>query len=426
MKGQTTTSTIKNKRQRSTYSVIFYLKKSNPKKSGLCPLMGRITIDGQTKAFSLHLDADPDLWDAKANRMTGKSKSAQSINREIEKYKQKIDTHYNEILYNGGYITAELVKNALECTGQKQTGLLKLFEEHNEEFRLRVGIDKAETTYKKYRHSCNYLSDFIRHKFSKEDIPLNNLSLSFIGNYDFYLRIDRNMANNTVCNLMMHLKKIINRAMKQGTLKKNPFLGYAQVQSEMLCRHLQLDELERIMKTYIVSKSLCYLRDIFVFSCFTGLAYADVCKLSEKNMKTANDGRVWICIERQKSKTECNIPLMKLPLQLIEKYRSKRKDGKLFKTIPAGSLTNYFKQLSRLCQVQPITFHMARHTFATQICLSQGVSIASISKILGHTSIKTTQIYAKITNQKINEDMKILSKKMKGKYVLPETSGNGV
>jgi len=414
------TNVIKNKRQRSTYSVIFYLKKSNPKENGLCPLMGRITIDGQSKAFSLHLDAEPDLWDAKTNRMTGKSKLSQLVNREIEKHKQKIDEYYNEILYNGGYVTVELVKNALEKTGQKQSGLLKLFQEHNEELRLRIGIDKAEATYKKYYHSYNYLSDFIRHKFNKEDVSLNNLSLSFIESYDFYLRIDRNMANSTVCNLMVHLKKIINRAMKQGTLKKNPFFGYTHVQSEMLCRHLQIDELERIMKTHISSKSLCYLRDIFVFSCFTGLAYADLCKLSEENLKTGNDGRTWICIERQKSKTECNIPLMKLPLQIIEKYRSTRRNGKLFKTIPVGSLTNYFKQLSRLCEVQPITFHMARHTFATQICLSQGISIASISKILGHTSIKTTQIYAKITNQKINEDMKILSRQMKGKYVLSE------
>ena len=386
--------------------------------------MGRVTIDGQTKAFSLHLDADPNLWDAKANRMTGKSKSAQSINREIEKYKQKIDTHYSEILYNGGYITAELVKNALENSAQKQSRLLKLFEEHNDEFRSRIGIDKAQNTYKTYRHSYNYLSDFIRQKFNREDIPLNNLSLFFIESYDFYLRIDRNMKSNTVCILMVHLKKIVNRAIKQGSLKKNPFLGYASAKSETLCRHLQTDELERIMKMHIASKSLCYLRDIFVFSCFTGLAYADVCKLSEENLKTENDGRIWICIERQKSKTECNIPLMKLPLQIIEKYRPKRKDGKLFKTIPMGSLTSYFRQLSRLCNVQPITFHMARHTFATQICLSHGVSIASISKVLGHTSIKTTQIYAKITNQKINEDMKILSEKMKGKYVLSETSGS--
>jgi len=409
------------KNQRSTYSVIFYLKKGNPKKNGMCPLMGRITIDGESKAFSLHTDADPVLWDAEKNRMTGKSKPAQQVNREIEKYIRKIDGYYNEILLNSGYITAESIKNALEGTGKKATCLLQLFREHNEEFRLRVGVDKAEGTFIKYRRSYDRLSDFIRYKFSREDVGLNSLSLSFIEDYDYYLRVERNMANNTVSDLMKHLKKIIMRAMKHGTLKKNPFSGYAYSQTEMVCRHLQPDELERIMKTHISDKSLCYVRDIFVFACFTGLAYADLCNLSEENLKTENDGRMWICIERQKSKTECNIPLMKLPLKIIEKYRSERKVGKLFKTVSSGFLASNFRKLEKLCSVPHISYQAGRHTFATQICLSQGVPIASISKILGHTSIKTTQIYAKVTGQKVNKDMKILSLKMNGKYVLPES-----
>jgi integrase len=159
---------------------------------------------------------------------------------------------------------------------------------------------------------------------------------------------------------------------------------------------------------------------MFVFSCFTGLAYADLCLLSEEHLKTGDNGRTVISMERQKSKTACHIPLMKLPLRIIEKYRSARVAGKLFKTIPSSSLASHLRKLEELCGVEHITFHMARHTFATQILLSGGVPIASISKILGHTSVKTTQIYAKVTGQKVNEDMKILSDRMKGKYVLTE------
>jgi site-specific recombinase XerD len=409
-----------NKGQRSTYSVIFYMNKAKRKKSGLCPLMGRITIDGGSKAFSLHIDADPDLWDAAAGRMTGKSRQSLPVNKEIEKYMQKIDRFYNEILYSQGYITAEIIKNSLEGVGQKETYLLKLFREHNEEFLLRVGVDKAKGTYIKYRRSCDRLSDFIRYRFDSEDFLLHRLTLSFIEDYDFYLRNERKMANNTVSDLMTHLKKIIARAMKQGILKKNPFFGYVHGQPEMVCRYLQPDELERIMQTHIPNKALCYIRDIFVFSCFTGLAYADLCNFSEKHLITGEDGKPWICIERQKSKTECCIPLMKLPLQIIEKYRYQRNEGKLFKTVSSGCLACHFRKLETLCGVKHITFHMARHTFATQITLSQGVSIATISKILGHTSVQTTQIYAKVTGQKVNEDMKILSEQMKGKYVLPE------
>ena len=406
--------------QRSTYSVLFYMKKAVRKKNGLCPVMGRITIDGDSRAFSLHLDADPDLWDATAGRMAGKSRQSISVNHAIEKYREKIDGFYHEILYSQGYITAETVKNSLEGRGHRETGLMKLYREHNEEFRLRVGVDKSKGTYIKYRRSYDRLSDFLQDKHQTDEMMLQCLTLSFIEDYDFYLRHTRNMANNTVSDHMTHLKKIIRRAMKQGTLKKNPFFGYAHRQTEMICRYLQPEELERIMQTPISSKSLCLTRDLFVFACFTGLAYADLCRLSEEHLKTGADGRTRICIERQKSKTDCHIPLMKLPLQIIEKYRPARINGKIFKTFPSGCLAVHFRKLEVLCGVKHITFHMARHTFATRILLSGGVPIASISKILGHTSVKTTQIYAKVTGQKVNEDMKILSGRMKGRYVLPK------
>lgn len=406
--------------QRSTYSVIFYIKKSVRKKNGLCPLMGRITIDGDSRAFSLQTDANPDLWDADGNRMTGKNRHALAVNRVIEDYRKKIDSIYTEILYTQGYITAEIVKNALEGRGKRETGLIKLYKEHNDEFRLRVGVDRLTGTYIKYCITCDRLSDFLHDKHNANDMMIQNLTLSFIEDYDFYLRHTKNMANNTVSDHMTHLKKIIRRAMKQGTLKKDPFFGYNHRQTKMVCRYLHPEELERIMQMYISCKDLCRLRDIFVFSCFTGLAYVDVQRLSEEHLQKGDNGKTRIFIERQKTKTGCHIPLMKLPLQIIEKYRSARVDGKLFHTIPAKSLGYYFRKLEVLCGVKHITFHVARHTFATQILLSGGVSIASISRILGHTSVQTTQIYAKVTSQKVNEDMKILSGQMKGRYVLPE------
>ena len=249
-------------------------------------------------------------------------------------------------------------------------------------------------------------------------------TLSFIEDFDFYLRIERNMTDNTVSGHISTLKKIVMRAMKQGTLRKNPFFGFAHHMQEMVCRHLQPEELEQIMQTHIESRPLCYLRDLFVFSCFTGLAYVDVCGLSENSLKTGEDGRMWISFERKKSGTACNIPLMKLPLRIIEKYRSARVNGKLFRTISSGCLAHHFRKLEILCGVKHITFHMARHTYATQLMLSGGVSIASISRLLGHTSVETTQIYAKVTGQKVNEDMKVLSDRMKGKYVLPENRLN--
>jgi hypothetical protein len=195
--------------QRSTFSVLFYLKKSVRKKNGLCPVMGRITVDGESRAFSLRMDADPDLWDAAAGRMTGKSRPALSVNRTIDKYREKIDDCYHAILYSQGYITAEIIKNTLEGRGQKETGLMKLYSEHNKEFNLRIGIDKSHGTFHKYRQSYDRLLDFLRYKYEADDIPLHRLTLSFIEDFDFYLRIERNMTGNTVSGHITHLKKIV-------------------------------------------------------------------------------------------------------------------------------------------------------------------------------------------------------------------------
>ena len=151
--------------QRSTYSVIFYMKKSVRRKNGLCPVMGRITIDGDSRAFSLHLDANPDLWDAEANRMSGRSRQSLDVNRAIDKYREKIDGFYNENLYSQGYITAETVKNALGGKGKRETGLMKLYREHNDEFLLRVGVDKSKATYITYRQSYDRLSDFLLYQY---------------------------------------------------------------------------------------------------------------------------------------------------------------------------------------------------------------------------------------------------------------------
>jgi len=410
------------KKHRSTYSVIFYIKKEKSKKTGLCPLMGRITIDGESKSFSLHRDADPDLWDSGAYRMTGKSRLSQEVNREIEKYTQKIDRYYYDILYEQGYITAESVKNKLDGIGEKETLLLKIFKEHNEELYLRIGVDTAVATYNVYLFAYSCLSDFLKYKYNVEDIAIHRVTLSFIKDYDFYLRNVRKMKDNSIYMQMTRLKKMLNRAAKQGTIKKNPFLEYSHGKSEMVCRYLQPDELERIMTTHISCQKLCFIRDMFVFACFTGLAYVDVFNLTEENLIRDENGKIFICTERQKSKTECRIPLMKLPLQIIEKYRPFRTDGKLFVQKSMAYFTVYFRKLEALCGIKHISFHSGRHTFATQVCLSQGVPITSISKILGHTNVKTTQIYAKVTGQKVNEDMKVLSDQIKGKYVLPEIS----
>ena len=409
-----------NKKRRSTFTVLFYVNRDKVKQNGLCPVMGRITIDTKVAQFSTKANVDSTLWDTKTGRAIGKSSQSILVNRVIDRLTQEINKFYTEIVDRQGYVTAELVKNALYGIGRKQEMLLKLFEEHNQEFKLRVGVNRVEDTYSFYLHSYRHLFNFISQKYGMEDIALDKLNLNFIDAYDYYLRVDRQMKQNTILGHLIVLKKMIRRAVHQGILKGDPFVNYIAEQPEKLCRHLKSEEIDKIMKVHIESRKVCHTRDMFVFCCFTGLAYSDIRNLSQGNITTQLDGSLWICIKRQKTKGECNIRLLDIPKQIIDKYQNDRKSDKVFNMISLVCICRNLEKIAVLCGIGHITFHMARHNFGTHITLSQGVPIETVSRMMGHRSIATTQIYAKITNKKVNEDMKLLSERITAKYTVFE------
>jgi site-specific recombinase XerD len=228
------------------------------------------------------------------------------------------------------------------------------------------------------------------------------------------------MKQSTIVGHLIILKKMIRRAVHQGILKGDPFVNYIAEQPEKMCRHLQSEEIDKIMQIHIASKKVCHTRDMFVFSCFTGLAYSDIRNLSQGNITTQMDGSLLISITRQKTKSECNIRLLDIPKQIIDKYRNDRKSDKMFNMISLASICRNLEKIAVLCGIEHITFHMARHNFGTHITLSQGVPIETVSRMMGHRSIATTQIYAKITNKKVNEDMKLLSERITDKYAVFE------
>jgi len=409
-----------NKKRRSTFTVLFYVNRVKVKQNGLCPVMGRITIDTKVAQFSTKTDINSTLWDTRSGRAIGKSIQSILVNRVIDRLTQEINKFYTEMIDRQGYVTAELVKNALYGIGRKQDMLLKLFEEHNQEFKLRVGVNRVEDTYSFYLLSYRHLFNFIRQKYGMEDIALDKLNLNFIDAYDFYLRVDRQMTQNTILGHLIVLKKMIRRAVHQGILNRDPFVNYIAEQSEKLCRHLKSEEIDKIMQIHIESKKVCHTRDMFVFCCFTGLAYSDIRNLSQENITTQVDGSLWISIKRQKTKGECNIRLLNIPKQIIDKYQNDRKNDKVFNMISLNCICKNLEKIAVLCGIEHITFHMARHNFGTHITLSQGVPIETVSRMMGHRSIATTQIYAKITNKKVNEDMKLLSERITDKYVVFE------
>jgi len=351
-----------NKKRRSTFTVLFYVNRDKVKQNGLCPVMGRITIDTKVAQFSSKTDVDSTLWDIKTGRAIGKSSQSILVNRTIDRLTQEINKFYTELVDKQGYVTAELVKNALYGIGRKQDMLLKLFNEHNQEFKLRVGVNRVEDTYSSYLRSYRHLINFIRQKYGMEDIALDKLNLNFIDAYDFYLRVDRQMQQSTLLGHLIILKKMIRRAIHQGMLNRDPFVNYIAGQPEKQRRHLKSEEIDKIMQIHIESKKVCHTRDMFIFCCFTGLAYSDVRNLSQEHLTTQVDGSLWISIRRQKTKGECNIRLLDIPKQIIDKYRTDRKSDKVFNMISLASICRNLEKIAVLCGVEHITFHLARHS----------------------------------------------------------------
>jgi len=407
------------KAKRSTFAILFYLNTSKRRKDGTCPIVGRITVDANSVQFSTKINLSSPDWDAKKGRAKKERKELSDINRTLDRLEKQVKAHYSRIVETEGYVTAERIKNALNGIGEKASHLLQLFQEHNAEFEKRVGVNRVYDTYLlTYKH----LSNFIRMKYNSEDVPLVSLTHKFINDFDFYLRVEKRMQASTVLSRMIALKKIIARAINQGTLRRNPFMNYVAEQPLKKYRHLMEGEFQKLLTTPIATKRYYRTRDWFVFSSFTGLSYADMCALSVENLITEQDGSTWIKIPRQKTGTVCSIKLLSIPLMIIEKYRDERKTDKVFNMINLSCICTNLKEVARLCGIERnLTYHMARHTYATQTCISQGVPIETLSKLMGHCSIQTTQLYAKITNQKVNEDMKKLLTKVSGKYQVIES-----
>ena len=400
---------------RSTFKILFYLNTSKRKKSGFCPVIGRITVDGSIAQFSLKEDILPVHWDSKKGRAKGKSREQIELNRKIDQTEQHIRNIHMRTVDTAGYVTAEQIKNELTCITIKTDGLLELLKEHNLEYEKRVGIDRKKGSYRLYENSYNHLLRFVQSKFGSKDYPLNRLNMDFINSYDLYLRADARLGSNTVIGHIIVLKKLATRAMNRKLILFDPFPEYVKNKQEWKYRHISGEELERVMSTQIQSKSVGFIRDMFVFSCFTGLACSDIRQLSEKHLRKMPDGSIWIVIPRYKTDVESNIRLLDIPMSIIEKYRSKRTNEQLFKLPNNSGINKHMRKIEKLCGISHLHFHMARHTFATLICLANGVSMEVLSKMMGHSSMHTTQIYAEITNQKVAEDMKELAKRINGK-----------
>ncbi len=398
----------------SSFRILFYVKKSQLNKNGKGTIMIRVTLNSQRTQFSSKLEIEPELWDNKAGKVTGRSNAVNNLNNTIDSIRTSLRNIYYE-LDKTGTVTAEKIRSAFLGNHLCQKSLLALFDKHNEDVKKLVGKSIASGTLAKYERTRNRLAGYLFKQYKLSDIPLKDINNEFIWGFEVYLKADCKCNANTTAKFMQFFKRIIIIARNNGWIIGDPFANYKIRLKRVDRGYLTEDELQKIIKKELVSERLEQVRDLFIFSCFTGLAYIDVKNLKEENIRKSFDGSLWIMTKRKKTDTTVNVPLLKIPQKILKKYKGKMKNNQILPIISNQKLNSYLKEIADVCGINKnLTFHLARHTFATTTTLAKGVPIETVSKMLGHTNISTTQIYARITNTKIGNDMKELSRKIKG------------
>ena len=395
---------------RSTFKVLFYVNGSK-EKNGIVPIMGRVTINGSVAQFSCKQNIPKTLWDAKGNRAKGKSIEARDINHALDNIKAQIIKHYQRISDREAYVTAEMVRNAYQGIGSEYETLLGAFDKDNATFQKRVGTDRVKATYMARVRARNHVAAFIKANYKRSDLSMLELTPDFIKEFAVFLSTDRGLQNGSIWTNCMWLKGVVMRAHFNGLIPRNPFAQFHISPNIKEREYLTEEELKTLMTHEFVDAKLSYIRDIFVFASFTALSFVDVKELTTDDIVEVN-GEKWILSKRHKTKIPFQVKLLDIPLQIIKRYEEFQTDKSVFPNLNYWSICKPLKKMIKECGItKDISFHCARHGFAT-LALSKGMPIESVSRVLGHTNIVTTQIYAKITTQKIDHDLTMFGDKL--------------
>ena len=395
---------------RSTFKVLFYVNGSK-EKNGIVPIMGRVTINGSVAQFSCKQTIPKTLWDAKGNRAKGKSIEARDINHALDNIKAQIIKHYQRISDREAYVTAEMVRNAYQGIGSEYETLLGAFDKDNATFQKRVGTDRVKGTYMARVRARNHVAAFIKANYKRSDLSMLELTPDFIKEFAVFLSTDRGLQNGSIWTNCMWLKGVVMRAHFNGLIPRNPFAQFHISPNIKEREYLTEGELKTLMTHEFADAKLSYIRDIFVFASFTALSFVDVKELTTDDIVEVN-GEKWILSKRHKTKVPFQVKLLDIPLQIIKRYEEFQTDKSVFPNLNYWSICKPLKKMIKECGItKDISFHCARHGFAT-LALSKGMPIESVSRVLGHTNIVTTQLYAKITTQKIDHDLTMFGDKL--------------
>lgn len=411
--------------------VLFWLYKSKSNKDGKAPIYLRLTVNGKKVQASSRYWIKPEDWNTNKQQAKGVSESSVLINNYITSTKSKILQIQNSFTIAGSpLISAELVKERLLGKSPEQKTLLQLFAYHNEQIKEQVGKDFRAGTYKHYVVTYNKVKKFIKDYYKADDLPLESLSHKFVTDFEFYLKTTESLSNNSAMKKIKQLKKIIKLALANDWIEKNPFSNFICSYKDPKREALSNDELNLLSEKEFSTERLTAIRDVFLFGCYTGLRFGDIQKLTPSNIMKGIDGNQWLTVDTSKTDERCNIPLLPQALQIIEKYRRNPeclKKGVLFPVRSNQKTNEFLKEIADITGIKKkMHFHLARHTFATTICLNNGVSLETVGKMLGQRNIRTTQIYAKMNDTRISNEMSLVKSKFEvASSVTVETAATG-
>lgn len=395
--------------------ILFVIALNRIKKNNQAPIYCRITYNKKRKQFSTGIYVDSSSWDREKQLIKDSEKNSSEYNTGLSLIKQKINQAFLLLEVNSGEYDVEDIY--LQYAGKNikaSKTLLEVFELHNSRMNKLIGVEYSKATYNKFIEAKNHVSNFIRFQYKKKDILLETISQNFLADFDFYLKSEKNQKQITINKSIQRVRKIIKLALAKGYLKHDPFILYKPKKYETKVVYLTHKELSKLESHVFKQTRLNQVKDMFIFCCYTGLAYQEMSSLREEHLIKGFDGGVWIQMMRQKTKSKVSIPLLPTASKILDKYRP---EGRLLPVISNQKFNSYLKEIAELVSIDKrLTHHIARKTFATTVLLYNDIPIEIVSELLGHSSISITQRhYAKVVQHKVSSQMSKLSEKLKKK-----------
>lgn len=400
--------------KQKTFHILFFIKKNKVKANGEAPIAFRITVDRQFCELYIRRSAPIENWDQVKARLKTKDSVSSEINMYIDTVRAKLQNIHRQLEADNIEISAKEICNRFCGVEEKHKTLIEVFEEHNKEIKQLQGKGYAQKTIVRFEGTVRYLKEFLKKEYKKSDINLKDLDLPFIQKFDTFLKTEKNCAQNTAITRLKQLKKIMRIAYSNDWVTKDPFVTYRFKFEETNVEFLTQEELNAIIQKEFIVERLGTVKDIFLFQCFTGLAFSDIEQLKPEHLVKDNNGSLWIRKNRQKTHNMCNIPLITAAKMLIDKYANHAEcieKGVLFPVPTNQRMNSYLKEIADCCGItKKLTTHMSRHTAATIVFLANKVSLENVAKILGHSNVRTTQHYAKVLDSSIMRDIQEVDK----------------